>query len=39
MANALKICEDFALKFGDIRTGCYITTIHHLTLSFSPGNA
>jgi hypothetical protein len=30
--------EDFALNFGDKRTGCCITTTHRLTLSFSPGN-
>jgi hypothetical protein len=27
-----------ASKFGDNRTGCCITTMHSLTLPFSPGN-
>jgi hypothetical protein len=31
------MCEDFALNFGDKRTGLYITTTHCLTLSFSQG--
>jgi hypothetical protein len=30
--------EDFAPNFGDKRTGCCITTMHQLTLPFSPGN-
>jgi hypothetical protein len=33
-----KICEHFAPNFGGKRTGCCITTTHHLTLPFSPGN-
>jgi hypothetical protein len=34
----VKMCEDFAPNTGFKRTGCYITTTHHLTLPFSPGN-
>jgi hypothetical protein len=37
-SDCMKICEDFALKFGDKRTGFCMTTTHHLTLPFSPGN-
>jgi hypothetical protein len=37
-SNCVKIFEDFALNFGDKRTGCCISTMHHLTLIFSPGN-
>jgi hypothetical protein len=33
----MKMCKDFALNFGDKRTGCGITT-RHLTLPFSPEN-
>jgi hypothetical protein len=33
-----KMCEDFALNFGDKRAGCYITTSHRVTLLFSQGN-
>jgi hypothetical protein len=36
--DCVKMCEDFALNFGVNRTGCCITTTHHLTLSSSPGN-
>jgi hypothetical protein len=36
--NCTKICKDFAPNFGDKRTGCCITTMHHLTLPFLPGN-
>jgi hypothetical protein len=32
-----KMCEDFAPNFGDRRTGCCITAMHHLTLPFSLG--
>jgi hypothetical protein len=32
------MCEDFIPSFGNNRTGCRITTTHHLTLPFSPGN-
>jgi hypothetical protein len=32
------MCKDFALNFGDKRTGCCITATHRLTLHFSPGN-
>jgi hypothetical protein len=28
------MCEDFAPNFSDKRTGCCITTMHHLTLPF-----
>jgi hypothetical protein len=31
------MCEDFSQNFGDRRTGCCITTMHRLTLLFSPG--
>jgi hypothetical protein len=34
--DCVKMCEDFTLCLGDKRTGCYITTTHHLTLPFSP---
>jgi hypothetical protein len=37
-SDCLKMCQDFAPKFGDKRTGCCIMTMHHLTLPFSPGN-
>jgi hypothetical protein len=33
-----KMCKDFALNFGNNRTGCCNTTTHCLTLPFSPGN-
>jgi hypothetical protein len=36
--DCVKMCKDFAPKFGDKRTGCCITTMHHLKLPFSPGN-
>jgi hypothetical protein len=36
--DCMKMCEDFAPNLGDKRTGCCITTTHHLTLPFSPGN-
>jgi hypothetical protein len=36
--DCVKICEGFAPNFGDKRTGRCITTTHHLTLPFSPGN-
>jgi hypothetical protein len=36
--GCVKMCEDFAANLGDKRTGCCITTMHSLTLSFSPGN-
>jgi hypothetical protein len=32
----MKMCEDFTPNFGDERNGCCITTMHHLTLPFSP---
>jgi hypothetical protein len=32
------MCEDLASKFGDKITGYCITTMHRLTLLFSPGN-
>jgi hypothetical protein len=35
--NGVKMCEDFAPNFGDKRTGLCNTTMHHLTLPFSPG--
>jgi hypothetical protein len=34
--DCMKICEDFVPNVGDTRTGCRITTMHRLTLSFSP---
>jgi hypothetical protein len=34
----MKMCEAFALKFGNKRTGCCIMTMHHLTLPFSQEN-
>jgi hypothetical protein len=37
-SDLVKMCEDFALKFGDKMTGCCIMTTHHLALPFSPGN-
>jgi hypothetical protein len=33
----IKMCEDFTLNSGNKRAGCCITTMHHLTLPFSPG--
>jgi hypothetical protein len=33
----MKMCDDFAPNFGDIRTGYCITTTHRLTPPFSPG--
>jgi hypothetical protein len=36
--DCMRTCEDFALNFFDKRTNCCITTTHHLTLPFSPGN-
>jgi hypothetical protein len=36
--DCVEMCEDFASNFGDRRTGCWITTVHSLTLHFSPGN-
>jgi hypothetical protein len=36
--DCMKIGEDFAPNFGIKRTGYFITTMHHLILSFSPGN-
>jgi hypothetical protein len=36
--DCVKMCHDFTPKFGDKRTGCYITTMHHLTLPFTAGN-
>jgi hypothetical protein len=36
--DCVKMCEDFAPKFGDKRTACCITTTYRLTLNFSPGN-
>jgi hypothetical protein len=30
--HCMKMHEDFATKFGDRRTGCCITIMHHLTL-------
>jgi hypothetical protein len=35
---SVKMCEDFTPNFGNKRTGCCITSTHHLTLPFSPGN-
>jgi hypothetical protein len=37
--NCVKMCEDFALNFGDKRTDCCIITTHCLILPFSPGNS
>jgi hypothetical protein len=34
--DCLKVCEDFALNFGDERSGCCIRTTHHLIISSSP---
>jgi hypothetical protein len=34
----LRMCEDYATKFGDKGTSGCITTTHRLTLLFSPGN-
>jgi hypothetical protein len=34
----IEMCKDFTLNFGNKRTGCCITTMHHFTLPFSPGN-
>jgi hypothetical protein len=33
--NYVKMCKGFPPNFGDKRTSCYITTMHHLTLPFS----
>jgi NAD-dependent dihydropyrimidine dehydrogenase PreA subunit len=38
LGDCVKICEDFALNFGDKRTGCCFTTAHPFTLTFSPKN-
>jgi hypothetical protein len=35
--NCMIMCEVFTLNFGDERTGCFIMTMHYLTLPFSPG--
>jgi hypothetical protein len=35
--DCVKMCEDIAPNFGDKRTGCCITTTHHLTFPFPPG--
>jgi hypothetical protein len=32
------MCEDFTTNFGDKRIVSFVTTMHHLTLPFSPGN-
>jgi hypothetical protein len=37
-SDCVKMCEDFALNFGDKRTGCCIMTMHCLTLPCSPRN-
>jgi hypothetical protein len=37
-SDCVIMCEHFAPNFGDKRTGCCITTTHHLTLNFLPGN-
>jgi hypothetical protein len=34
----VRMCDDFTLNVCDWRTGCCITTTHHLTLPFPPGN-
>jgi hypothetical protein len=36
--DCMEMCEDFVLNFGDKRTGCCITSTHHLTLPLSPRN-
>jgi hypothetical protein len=36
--NCKKVLENFALNFGDKRTGSCIMTTHQLTLHFSLGN-
>jgi hypothetical protein len=36
--ECLKMCKGFSPDFGDKRTGCYITTMHRLTLPFLPAN-
>jgi hypothetical protein len=36
--NCVKMCKNFALNFGNKRTGCCIMTTHCLTLPFAPGN-
>jgi hypothetical protein len=36
--DCVKMCEHFALNFGNKRTHCCIMTTHHLTIPFSPGN-
>jgi hypothetical protein len=36
--DCVEMCEDFTSNFDYKRTGCSMTTTHHLTLSFSPGN-
>jgi hypothetical protein len=37
--DCMKMCKDFAPNFGNKRTDCCSTKIHHLTLPFSPGNS
>jgi hypothetical protein len=34
-----RMCEDFAPNFGDIKTGCCVTTAHHLTFPFHQGSS
>jgi hypothetical protein len=36
--DCVKMCKDFALNFGDKRTGCCIIKTHHLSFPFSLGN-
>jgi hypothetical protein len=36
--ECVKMCEDFALNFGDERTDCCITTTYSFTLHICPGN-
>jgi hypothetical protein len=36
--DCVKMCEYFAPKLGDKRTGCYVPTIHHLTCPFLQGS-
>jgi hypothetical protein len=35
--DCMRMCEDFALNFGNKRAGCYIITTCYLTLHFHQG--
>jgi hypothetical protein len=37
--DCVEMCEAITSNFDDKRLGCYIMTMHHLTLPFSPGSS